>query len=123
MKIDEITKASLLYDFYGSLLPKRQLEVMELYYEENLSLSEIAKEFSISRQAVHDALRHAKSALEDYEKKLGLIAKFQTGKDAIDKIDKMIDSLIDDIRDQHIDGKIIVLKLEEVKDIIDKMEE
>ena len=39
MKIDEITQASLLYDFYGQLLSKRQKEVMELYHEENLSLS------------------------------------------------------------------------------------
>ena len=47
---DKITEVSLLYDFYGQLLSKRQQEVMSLYYEENLSLSEIAEEFSISRQ-------------------------------------------------------------------------
>ena len=59
MKIDEITQASLLYDFYGQLLSKRQSEVMELYHEENLSLAEIAAEFGISRQGVHDALKNA----------------------------------------------------------------
>ena len=48
MKIDEVIQTSLLYDFYGSLLTDRQREVMELYYGENLSLSEIAAEFSIS---------------------------------------------------------------------------
>ena len=57
MKIDDITRQSLLYDFYGALLTKRQREVMELYHEENLSLAEIADEFGISRQGVHDALQ------------------------------------------------------------------
>lgn len=52
MKIDDVIQTSLLYDFYGSLLTDRQREVMELYYGENLSLSEIAAEFSISRQGV-----------------------------------------------------------------------
>ena len=59
MKIDDVIQTSLLYDFYGSLLTDRQREVMELYYGENLSLSEIAAEFSISRQGVHDALKNA----------------------------------------------------------------
>ena len=71
MKIDDITQASLLYDFYGQLLSKRQSQVMELYHEENLSLSEIASEFNISRQGVHDALKNAEKALSEYEKKAG----------------------------------------------------
>ena len=77
MKIDDITQASLLYDFYGQLLSKRQSQVMELYHEENLSLSEIASEFNISRQGVHDALKNAEKALSEYERKLGLVEKFR----------------------------------------------
>ncbi len=46
MKLDDITEISLLYDFYGQLLTRRQQDVMRLYHEENLSLSEIADEFS-----------------------------------------------------------------------------
>jgi predicted DNA-binding protein YlxM (UPF0122 family) len=64
MKIDEITQASLLYDFYGQLLSRRQKEVMELYHEENLTLSEIASEFDISRQGVHDALKMLRNPLK-----------------------------------------------------------
>ena len=67
------TKLSLEYDFYGALLTKRQSEVMQLYHEENLSLSEIAEEFGISRQGVHDALKNAQEALTTYEEKLGLV--------------------------------------------------
>ena len=88
MKIDEITQASLLYDFYGQLLSKRQSEVMELYHEENLSLAEIAAEFGISRQGVHDALKNAERALSEYEAKLGLVAKFRRSSDAVRQIDR-----------------------------------
>ena len=66
MKFDDITQASLLYDFYGQLLSKRQNQVMKLYHEENLSLSEIASEFDISRQGVHDALKNAERSLAEY---------------------------------------------------------
>ena len=76
MKIDDVIQTSLLYDFYGSLLTDRQREVMELYYGENLSLSEIAAEFSISRQGVHDMIKRCNKTLEEYEQKLHLVEKF-----------------------------------------------
>lgn len=94
MKIDDITQASLLYDFYGQLLPKRQREVIALYHEENLTLSEIAGEFQISRQGVHDALKNAEKALHEYESKLGLVAKFEKSRTAISEIDEIIDGVI-----------------------------
>ena len=93
MNIDEITQASLLYDFYGQLLSRRQKECMELYYEENLSLSEIADEFGISRQGVSDALRNAVRALNEYERKLGLVEKLQKTNQAIAEIDSIIDGV------------------------------
>ena len=73
MNFDNIAHVNLLFDFYGKLLTKRQREVMELYYEENLTLAEIADEFEISRQGVHDALKNAEKALKGYEEKLGLV--------------------------------------------------
>ncbi len=91
--VDEITKASLLYDFYGALLTEKQRKVMGLYHEENLSLSEIAEEFGVSRQAVHDALKKAEQALEDYESKLKLIDKLVKTEDALTKIETEIESL------------------------------
>lgn len=94
MRIDDITQASLLYDFYGQLLPKRQREVIALYHEENLTLSEIAGEFQISRQGVHDALKNAEKALAEYESKLGLVAKFEKSQEAIGEIDGIIDGVI-----------------------------
>ena len=75
--MDPIAKESLLYDLYGELLTSRQKEVVRLYHEENLSLSEIAQEFGISRQGVHDALKSGENAFAQYEEKLGLLQKIE----------------------------------------------
>ena len=63
-----------MYDLYGPLLTPRQQEAIRLYYEQDMSLAEIASECQVSRQAVHDILRRAEVALEKYEQKLGLLA-------------------------------------------------
>ena len=123
MRIDEITQASLLYDFYGQLLSKRQREVMELYHEENLTLAEIADEFGISRQGVHDALKNAEKSLNGYEEKLGLVAKFQKSTDAVQKIDMVIDDVIDALQSKSDIDQTVIGNLKKVKDIIDNLEE
>lgn len=126
MKIDEVIQTSLLYDFYGSLLTDRQREVMELYYGENLSLSEIAAEFSISRQGVHDALKNAERALHEYEQKLGLVEKFQQSREALGAIDGMIEELINGMRKPEAEvltASQVTAELQKIKDIIDKLEE
>lgn len=123
MRIDDITQASLLYDFYGQLLSKRQREVMELYHEENLTLAEIADEFGISRQGVHDALKNAEKSLDQYEKKLGLVAKFQKSNDAVHEIDTIIDGAIEALQSSEPDTADVIEDLKKVKDIIDNLEE
>ncbi len=115
---DEITKLNLLYDFYGQLLTKRQQEVMKLYHEENLSLSEIAEEFKISRQGVHDALKNAEKSLNEYEDKLKLVERFEKTRQAVEKIDKNIEELVEVLKENF----EIKNKLLEIKTIIDKIE-
>ncbi len=110
MKVDDIARVSLLYDFYGQLLTKRQRQVMELYHEENLSLTEIADEFSISRQGVHDTLKNAEKALHHYEEKLGLVEKFQKSRQAIEKIDAAIDELAAESRDSNFTDRLCKIK-------------
>lgn len=73
---------SLLFDFYGELLSDRQKEVLDLYFNEDLSLSEISENTGITRQGVRDAIKKAEAILQNYEEKLGLIKRFDTiGKD------------------------------------------
>lgn len=117
--IDEYTRLSLLYDFYGALLTKRQQEVMTLYHEENFSLTEIAEEFGISRQGVHDTFKTAHDSLEAYENKLHLVAKFNQSDECIRKIDVIIEEVLNNNKD----NKELLKSLNKVKEIIDNLNE
>lgn len=68
---------SLLYDFYGELLNSAQQQVVELYVNEDLSLSEVAEILRISRQGVRDSLARAERKLNGYEEKLGLLQAYR----------------------------------------------
>lgn len=112
-------EASLLYDFYGQLLTERKQQVMELYHEENLSLAEIAQEFGISRAAVHESLKSAEKSLAEYEEKLGLVKKFVKSQNAIEKIDSVIDKLIEEHGDKD---EELAKELESIKLVINSLE-
>lgn len=71
----KVARIAWLYDFYGKLLTDKQQNIIELYYNQDLSLGEIAEENKISRQAIHDIIRRAETALEEYEEKLGMLKK------------------------------------------------
>ena len=64
-----------LLDFYGELLPERKRSVLEMYYNEDYSLSEIADEIGISRQGVRNIIKKTECDLFFYEEKLGLAKK------------------------------------------------
>ena len=113
MKIDEVTKQSLLYDFYGELLTKRQRDVMTLY---------------------HDALKNAEKSLISYENKLGLVGKFMKSSEAVERIDEIMDHMIDGLRaaeksdsaESSFYDRVICETVDtwkEVKSIIDKLED
>lgn len=71
----EHVKMSLLADYYGGLLTEHQLKIVRGYYDEDLSLNELAEETGVTRQAVYDILHRAGDKLKDYEAKLGLVSK------------------------------------------------
>ncbi|MBQ7383295.1 MAG: DNA-binding protein [Clostridia bacterium] len=66
-----------LLDFYGDILPERKRSVMDMYYNEDLSLAEIAAEIGISRQGVRDIIKKSEDELTFYEEKLGLAQKLR----------------------------------------------
>lgn len=92
--VGNVQYASLLYDFYGGLLRENQLEIMNLYHEDNLSLSEIAEELGLSRQAVHYTLKKAEASLEKYEEVLGLIKKYEENSNKAAEVIEIINSII-----------------------------
>ena len=65
----------LLFDLYGKLLSPRQYEAFDLYYNEDLSLGELAENLGVTRQGVLDNVRNAEKKLLDYEEKLGFAKK------------------------------------------------
>lgn len=82
-KLEESVGISLLLDFYGELLKSRQRELLELYFSEDLSLSEIASRTGITRQGALDGIRRGEKFLRETEEKLGLVKRFrETGETA-----------------------------------------
>ena len=80
-----VTTARLL-DAYGVLLPEKQRKYLSYFYEEDFSLAEIGEKYSVSRQAVHDAIRHGQAQLQDYEAALHLVAKDTNRQNTADKL-------------------------------------
>ena len=66
-----------LLDFYGDILTERRRDALDFYYNNDMSLSEIAEEMGISRQGVRDLIKKAEEELLFYEEKLGLAKKFE----------------------------------------------
>lgn len=79
-------RMALLFDFYGEMLTPRQKEFYDLYYNEDLSLSEIAENYDMSRQGVRDAIVRAQATLEELEEKTGIVKRFQEQKHQLEEI-------------------------------------
>ena len=79
-------RMTMLLDFYGDVLTERQKEFFDLYYNEDLSLSEIAENYGISRQGVRDVIVRAEAAMNELEDKTGLLKRFMRMQDSVDAI-------------------------------------
>lgn len=90
VEMDNVYEVVLLMDFYGQLLTVRQYEILDLHYNNDYSLGEIAEQLSISRQGVYDNIKRGKALLNRMEEKLGLVDKFTQHKN---KAGKMLEYL------------------------------
>jgi predicted DNA-binding protein YlxM (UPF0122 family) len=88
-------KISLLLDFYGAILTDKQRESLELYYNEDLSLAEIAEIAQISRQGVRDNIKRGESILLEMEEKLGFFEKYSD----LDEVMEQLTNLAENIKD------------------------
>ena len=86
-------RMTMLFDFYGELLTERQKEFFDLYYNEDLSLAEIAENSGISRQGVRDVIVRAEAAMQEVEDKTGLIRRFLRMRDRLDEIQSAVEQL------------------------------
>lgn len=84
--IDRTEEMNALLDAYEVLLTPKQQEIMSFYFKEDLSLSEIAEELTISRAAVGDHIKRSSELLQEYEKKLHLVKNYEKRIEIYDKM-------------------------------------
>ena len=85
---DKTVELALLFDFFGDLLTEKQKEYFDYYYNDDLSLSEIAELTGISRQGVRDILLRAESLLRQYEAKTGVVERFRQMQSKLELLEK-----------------------------------
>lgn len=96
--LNKVLRIGQLYDFYNALLTEKQRDCLNMHYLQDLSLAEIAEEFGVSRQAVHDILKRAEQTLEEYEQKLGLAARYSDERKLLSEVATNLEQLPSDIR-------------------------
>ena len=99
----------LLFDYYGDLLTDRQKLCLDMHYNQDLSLGEIAQELSISRQAVYDNLSRAEALLKNMEEKTGCVSRDRQLRKAMESIATAAESLVShpDIRVSQVAEEIL----------------
>lgn len=89
MDMDEVLRQTLLYDFYGELLTERQRMIYEEVVQNDLSYSEAAETFGISRQGVHELVRRCNTLLDRYEARLHLVERFLRIRESVQRIQSL----------------------------------
>ena len=82
----EALEMTLLFDYYGELLTERQRSCVDMRYNQDLSLSEIAEELGVSRQGVYDNLSRAEALLRNMEEKKGCVQRAMETRKAVREI-------------------------------------
>lgn len=90
----------LLFDYYGDLLTRRQRDCFDLHYNQDLSLGEIARELSISRQAVFDNLSRTEALLKKMEEKTGFVRRDRDARRTMASVSALAEQLLHDPDDR-----------------------
>lgn len=98
--MERIVEQNLLYDFYGELLTEHQKEIYREHIENDMTPSEIAADYGITRQAAYDMIRRCNKILEDYEQRLHLVRKFLMTKDKVKEIHSLSRRLLNEDKEQ-----------------------
>jgi len=117
--VEEHAKVAILLDLYGQLLTPRQYQILDLYYNSDYTLGEIAAQLNISRQGVYDGVKKGKKALKDLEEKLGHAKRFLKHEEALRNILARLKSIKFDNRSE--DEEAINICIEELEKIIQEL--
>lgn len=112
-------KFASLLDVYGSVLTEKQREMLELYYNEDLSLSEIAANEGISRQGVRDSIKRGEETLSELDGKIGLNSIIEKYESILNSVISACDEIIADCR-SYTTTKSVIEKLERIKSGINR---
>jgi len=107
--VENAVKLSILLEIYGKLLTEKQCDLLDDYYNSDLSLSEIAENQGITRQAVRDNLKKGEKNLLEYEDKLGIMKKNEVQQKMLDDIFETLNSISNE------SNKDVKVKIEKVK--------
>ena len=91
----------LLFDYYGEMLTERQRMCLDLRYNQDMSLGEIASELGVSRQGVFDNITRAEAHLQRMEEKTGCVRRYLSSRNARQEILEAVQAL-----KSHSDPKI-----------------
>lgn len=83
----------VLFDFYGDMLTDKQRDLIDLYYNQDLSLGEIAEIENITRQGVRDSIKRGEAYLLELEQKLGLLQRYKKLNESLDKMKEIADDV------------------------------
>lgn len=107
---------AMLFDFYGDILTEKQKDAFDLYYNEDLSLSEISEHLGITRQGVRDSVMKAENILRDTEEKLGLMTRYGRITDDMQKINYIVKKMTELNREKYrnVELQNLILHISEV---------
>jgi predicted DNA-binding protein YlxM (UPF0122 family) len=109
---DQALQMTMLYDFYGDLLTQRQREFYDLYYNEDLSLAEIAENYGITRQGVRDVIVRAEAILNGFEEKTGIVRRFLHVRSTVQELSELNEAIAQHNRARFRDPKLELLTRE-----------
>ncbi len=111
---------TMLYDFYGDMLTEKQAEAIDLYYNEDLSLAEIAEPLGISRQGVRDNIKRGEKQLFELEEKLGLVKRFMQIGEKLDDVSELLTNMRQ-YETMYVHSHKLALAMKELSERIDKI--
>ncbi|WP_297196824.1 YlxM family DNA-binding protein [uncultured Flavonifractor sp.] len=115
-------RMALLYDFYGDMLTDRQKEFYDLYYNEDLSLAEIAENYGITRQGVRDVIVRAEAILTELEDKTGIIRRFHKMQQQFLEIETAVKA-ISQRNDQRWQDDEVEIQCGRIRGILDQLKQ
>ena len=115
-------RMTMLFDFYGELLTERQKEFFDLYYNEDLSLAEIAENYGISRQGVRDVIVRAEGIMTEMEDKTGIIKRFHQMQTQLNEASADLDRVISINSNKYFDLELDKLA-NKVKETIEQLKQ